>query len=99
MTIAPPRPGVQPPGAVPAPNPHAAAEKTARDFEAVFTGQMAKLMLESVDVDSEFGGGHGEEMFRGILTEQLGPAIAGRAGLGIAPAVLQQILRLQGEQP
>ena len=74
-----------------------AAGKTAREFEAVFAGAVAKLMLESVEVNDGFGGGHGEEMFRGVLAEQLGTDIAKGGGLGLAPAVLQQILRLQGE--
>jgi Rod binding domain-containing protein len=73
----------------------ARAEATAREFEAVFIGQMAKLMLESVETPGEFGGGHGEEMFRGVLAEQLGGAIQQKGGLGLAPAVLDQIIRLQ----
>lgn len=77
----------------------AAAEKTARDFEAVFAGAIAKLMVESMEVNDGFGGGHGEEMFRGVMAEQLGTEMAKRGGLGIAPAVLDQILRLQGEKP
>jgi Rod binding domain-containing protein len=77
----------------------AKAEATAREFEAVFVGQMTKLMMESV-APGEFGGGHGEEMFRGVLAEQLGGQIARRGGLGIAPAVLDQIIRLQqGNKP
>lgn len=96
MTVAPPRPGVQPPGAAPAPNPHAAAEKTARDFEAVFTGQMAKLMLESVDVDSEFGGGHGEEMFRSMMTDAMAKKMTQAGGIGLADTVQREILKLQG---
>jgi peptidoglycan hydrolase FlgJ len=76
-----------------------AAEKTARDFEAVFAGAIAKLMVESSEVSDGFAGGHGEEMFRGVLAEQLGTEMAKRGGLGIAPAVLDQILRLQGEKP
>ena len=76
-----------------------AAEKTAREFEAVFAGTIAKLMMESVEVDDGFGGGHGEEMFRGVLAEHLGADISRKSGLGIAPAVMEQILRLQGEQP
>lgn len=71
------------------------AEATAHEFESVFIGQMAKLMLESVGTPDEFGGGHGEEMFRGVLAEQLGGEIAKRGGLGLAPAVLDQIIRLQ----
>lgn len=70
--------------------------KTARDFEAVFIGQMTKLMMESAGSEGEFTGGHGEEMFRGILAEEMGKAIAQRGGLGLAPAVEAQIIRMQG---
>lgn len=76
----------------------AALAKTAHDFEAVFAGQVAKLMLESSEV-GEFGGGHGEEMFRGVLAERLGDEMAKGPGLGIASSVLQQMLKMQGEQP
>ena len=69
---------------------------TAREFESVFAGQLAKLMLEQVEVDESFGGGHGEEMFRGVLAEQIGNQIAKGKGLGIASAVEAQIIRLQG---
>ena len=72
-----------------------AAQKTARDFEAVFIGQMTQLMFESVE-SGEFSGGHGEQMFRGVLAEKLGGAIAERDGLGLAPKVLEQIIKLQG---
>lgn len=72
------------------------AARTARDFEAVFVGQMTKIMMETVPSDGAFDGGHGEEMFRGVLGEQLGIAIARRGGIGLAPAVLDQIIRLQG---
>lgn len=84
---------------VPAPAKREVAEKTAREFEAVFAGAIAKLMMESVEIGEEFGGGHGEQMFRGMLAEQLGTEMTKRGGLGLAPAVLEQILRLQGEQP
>ncbi|GGO96826.1 rod-binding protein [Stakelama pacifica] len=76
-----------------APNPRDA--KTARDFEAVFVGQMTKLMMESVQ-QGDFSGGHAEEMFRGVLAEKMGEAITDRGGLGLAPAVLDQIIRMQG---
>ena len=71
------------------------AEATAREFEAVFLGQMAKLMMESVEVGDEFSGGHGEEMFRGVLAEKLGAEMAKGGGIGLAPAVLDQIIRMQ----
>lgn len=69
--------------------------QTSRDFEAVFAGQLAQLLLEQVDVDAAFGGGHGEEMFRGVLGEELGKAISKTGMLGIAPAVLAQMQKLE----
>jgi Rod binding domain-containing protein len=68
----------------------------ARQFEGVFAGQITKIMMETVDQGDEFSGGHGEQMFRGILAEQVGNTIAQGKGLGIASAVEAQIIRLQG---
>ena len=70
---------------------------TARDFEAVFLGQMARIMLESVEMGEHLSGGHGEQMFRGILAENLGTEMARRGGIGLAPAVMEQIIRMQGD--
>jgi Rod binding domain-containing protein len=70
--------------------------RTARDFESVFIGQVTKIMMESTAGDGEAPGGHGEEMFRGILAEEMGKSIAKRGGLGLAPAVQAQIIRMQG---
>lgn len=68
---------------------------TAREFESVFAGQLAKLMLEQVEVDESFGGGHGEEMFRGVLAEELGKSIAAGGQLGLSPAILAAIQRME----
>jgi len=72
------------------------AQKTAHEFEAVFIGQMTQMMMETVESDGTFSGGHGEEMFRGVLAEKLGTAITQRGGIGIAPLVMDQIIKLQG---
>lgn len=69
---------------------------TARAFESVFAGQMAKIMMETVPTDGAFSGGHGEEIFRGMLAERMGDAIAQHGGFGLAPAVMGQIIRMQG---
>jgi Rod binding domain-containing protein len=71
--------------------------QTAKDFEAMFLGQMTKMMLESVE-KGDINGGAGEEMFQGILAEKLGGEIANRGGIGLAPAVLDSILKLQQGQ-
>jgi flagellar protein FlgJ len=79
-----------------APRPTAAG--TAEAFEAVFLGQMAQLMIGSPESDDGFTGGHAEEMFRGVLGEQIGTAMARRGGIGLAPLVMEQIIKMQGSR-
>lgn len=74
----------------------AEAKQTAQKFEAVFLGQMTQLMMQSVETGDEFSGGHGEEMFRGVLAEKLGSEMARTGGVGLAPSVLAQIIKMQG---
>lgn len=71
------------------------ARAAAKAFEAVFIGQMTKLMMETAPAESDFSGGHCEEMFRGVLAEQLGTVIAKGRGIGIADQVLGEIIKLQ----
>lgn len=71
------------------------AAKLAQEFEGVFAGQVAKIMLETAEVRGDFTGGAGESMFRGMMAEQIGNQIAKGRGLGIAAAVEAQIIRLQ----
>jgi peptidoglycan hydrolase FlgJ len=58
-------------------------------------GQIAKLMIESAAADDDAPGGHGEVMFRGVLAEKIGSEMARRGGIGLAPAIMQQIIALQ----
>jgi peptidoglycan hydrolase FlgJ len=69
--------------------------ETARDFEAVFLGQVSRIMMETVDPGA-FSGGHAETMMQSIMAEQVGREMARRGGIGIAPVVLDQIIALQG---
>ncbi|MFZ4746928.1 MAG: rod-binding protein [Sphingomonas sp.] len=87
------RPGFTPPTA---PQKATEAQQTAQKFEAVYLGQMTQLMMQSVETGDEFSGGHGEEMFRGVLAEKLGTEMARTGGVGLAPSVLAQIIKMQG---
>lgn len=82
--------------AAPATPGRAPETETARQFEAVFLGQMAQMLFDQVE-QGDFSGGNGEEIFRGILAEKMGQEMARRGGIGIAPAVMEQILRIQAE--
>lgn len=72
-----------------------AAHATAMKFEGMFLSQMLSLMWADVPTDGMFGGGHGEEMFRSLLINEYGKAIARSGGLGIASSVERVLLHTQ----
>lgn len=74
----------------------AAIDKTAREFEAMFLSVMLNEMFKGIDMSKgPFGGGHGEDAFKGMLVDQYGKNIAERGGLGIAASVRRQMLLMQ----
>ena len=77
----------------------ARVRKSAEDFEAVFLGQMLAPMFESLETDGLFGGGSGERMYRSLLVEEYGKALARNGGVGIADAVTRQLLAQQEISP
>ncbi|EGY00310.1 Chemotactic signal-response protein cheL [Nitrospirillum viridazoti Y2] len=70
-------------------------EKAAKEFESVFISQMLQHMWEGVKVDENFGGGHAEEMFRGMMIEEQAKAITKGGGLGIADEIKKEMMRMQ----
>jgi len=71
------------------------ARKTAREFEAVFIGQMLQPMFQNIDAAEPFGGSSSEKMWRSMQVDEYGKAIAKAGGIGIADAVFREILRAQ----
>jgi len=69
--------------------------EAAEQFEAVFIAQMLAPMLEGLETDGIFGGGSGEQVYRSMLVEEYGKAIARSGGLGIADQVERELLKLQ----
>lgn len=67
----------------------------AQDFEAMFIAEMMKPMFEGLEVDAQFGGGKGEEVFRGLLLEEYGKIMASTGTIGIADAVKRQMIEMQ----
>ncbi len=70
-------------------------EDASEDFEAVFLAEMMKPMFETVEVDSMFGGGKGEEVFRSFLTQEYGKILAGTGKVGISQEVKQALIDIQ----
>ncbi len=75
-----------------------AMRKAARDFEAVFIGQMLQPMFAGIKTDGIFGGGHAEEIFRSMLVEEMGKTIASSGGIGVADAVYRELVSIQETQ-
>jgi Rod binding domain-containing protein len=71
------------------------AEAAAQDFEAVFLSEMLKPMFETIEVDETFGGGKGEEVFRGLLIQEMGKSIAKQGGMGLADQVRAELIKIQ----
>ncbi|WP_051329909.1 rod-binding protein [Niveispirillum irakense] len=69
-----------------------AADKAARNFEALLLHQTLEAMFEGISTDGAFGGGFGEEVFRGMMLESVAQSMANSgAGFGIAGPVRAQI--------
>ncbi|MEK7802443.1 MAG: rod-binding protein [Pseudomonadota bacterium] len=71
------------------------AKQAAKDFEAVFITEMMKPMFESIEVDDTFGGGKGEEVFRGLLTQEYGKMFSQKGGIGLAAHVQSELIKIQ----
>jgi Rod binding domain-containing protein len=76
----------------------AAIGKVAEDFEAFFASSYFEQMFSGIKPDSVTGGGEGESMFRSLMIQEYGKAVAKQHSLGIADVVKRQLLQLQEAQ-
>ncbi|WP_339739471.1 rod-binding protein [uncultured Maricaulis sp.] len=72
-----------------------AARAAAEDFESVFLAQMMEAMFAQVGEDNPFGGGPGENAFRGMLNEEYAKVMAQAGGIGLSDRLTSEILRYQ----
>ena len=73
------------------------AEAAAQEFEAVFIAEMMKPMFEGISTDAPFGGGKGEEVFRGMMLQEYGKLLSQTGGIGLADDLKQTMIRMQNE--
>ncbi len=71
------------------------AQKVAEDFEAMFLAQMLKPMFDGLSTDGPFGGGNAERVYRSLLVQEYGKALASRGGIGLADAVARELMQWQ----
>lgn len=76
----------------------AAIGKVAEDFEAFFASSYFEQMFSGIQPDPVTGGGEGETMFKSLMIQEYGKAVARQHSLGIADVVKRQLLQLQEQQ-
>jgi len=69
--------------------------EAARDFEAFYLARALEPMFEGLSSEAPFGGGMAEDMWRSLLIDEYGKAIAKAGGIGIADAVVRGLIDLQ----
>lgn len=70
-------------------------EESAKEFEAVFLAEMIKPMFEGISTEAPFGGGKGEEIFRGMMIQEYSKKLTNTGGIGIADHVRQELIKAQ----
>ncbi len=91
----------QPKARVTPPKPLATQEAikaAAKEYEAVFLAQLLQPMFETIPKGGFFHGGHAEDVFQSMLTQEYGKLIADGGGIGLADAIAKELLMLQQER-
>lgn len=73
-------------------------EAAAQEFEAVFLHEMMKPMFEGLSTEAPFGGGKGEEIFRGMLLQEYGKMLAKTGSVGVSDQVKSELIKIQEAQ-
>ena len=71
------------------------AQAAAEDFEAFFLSKMTETMFEGISTDGPFGGGNAEKVYRSLLINEYGKAMAKTGTVGVADYVMSSILQMQ----
>jgi Rod binding domain-containing protein len=68
--------------------------EAAEEFEAVFLAQLLQTMTRGLAGDGPLGDGAADP-FRNLLNQEVARSISRAGGIGVADAVLQEMLKLQ----
>ena len=73
----------------------AKARAAGRDFEATFLAQMVSTLFSGLGNEGPLGGGGAQGIYRSLLAEEYGRAVAEAGGIGLADTVARELLSLQ----
>lgn len=66
-------------------------KKTCRDLESVFLNMVLSKMRESVPKSDLMGSSRGEDLYRGMMDEELSKQMAAGGGVGLADVLYAQL--------
>jgi flagellar protein FlgJ len=69
-------------------------KETAQQFEGIFIKQLLDAMDKTIDRSGMLSGGHAEEMFRGMMNDEVSKKMAERNGLGLAQSIYRQVSQI-----
>ena len=76
-------------------NPGNKLRAQAEELEGVFLNTLVKEMFATIGKDDKFSGGFAEETWRGMQAEQYAGELARNGGLGLADALVSDLLAVQ----
>ncbi len=71
------------------------AKEAAQDFEAFFMTKMMESMFDGISTEGMFGGGHAEKIYRSLLLNEYGKAMAKTGSIGVSDDIMSAILKMQ----
>ncbi|MEM6834754.1 MAG: rod-binding protein [Sphingomonadales bacterium] len=69
--------------------------QSAQEFEGMFLSTLLETMFSGLETEGPFGGGHSEKVYRSLMVQEYGKAIAQAGGIGIADSLEKELLSLQ----
>ena len=71
------------------------AQEAAQDFEAFFMTKMMESMFEGISTDGMFGGKKKKKIYRSLLLNEYGKAMAKTGTIGVSDDIMSAILKMQ----
>lgn len=73
-------------------------EKAAKEFEAIYVGQMLEHMFKGIETDPMTGGGSSEGIYRSMQIQEYAKIITEKGGIGIADALKAELIQMQAQE-
>ena len=74
-------------------------KKACTEFEALFMSQMLKSMRQTIPQTGFLGKGLGEDVYQGLMDQELSQKLSQSKGLGLGKVIYRQMLKREEKTP